>query len=210
MDFQFNFTQEQLQEIIPQAIGGVEQWYASLYEVLPQYDITTIKRVAAFLAQTGHESGGYRVLEENLNYRAQTLTKVWPRRFPPGIAEQYAGKPANIANRAYGGRMGNGPEDTGDGWLFRGRGLIQITGRLNYTECSQFLFDDDTLVNSPDIVEEPYYAIHTACWFWQKHDLNNLADSENITRMSVIINGGNNGMDDRLKKYAHAMNVLQE
>ena len=131
-DFEFNFTKEKLAQIIP-GNPNLDHWYESLCEILPDYDINTVQRVAAFLAQCAHESGGFRAIKENLNYKAESLCKVWPRLFPNiDIARQYAQQPEKIANRAYGGRMGNGPEESGDGWKFCGRGLIQLTGKQNY------------------------------------------------------------------------------
>lgn len=208
MSFQFDFTIDQLKKLIPNAAGGVQAWYDGLNDALPQYQIVTPQRVAAFIAQCAHESGGFRMMEENLNYRAATLTKLWPQRYPAGIAEQYAGKPEMIANKSYGGRMGNGDEASGDGWKFRGRGLIQLTGRSNYTECSKFLFNDNTLVDNPDILLDPYYATHSACWFWNKQNLNALADTGDIKTMTKKINGGFIGLEDRIKHYNHAIEVL--
>lgn len=208
MSFQFEFTIDQLKKLIPTAAGGVQAWYDGLVDALPQYQIITPQRVAAFIAQCAHESGGFRMMEENLNYRAATLTKLWPQRYPPGVAEQYAGKAEAIANKSYSGRMGNGDEASGDGWKFRGRGLIQLTGRSNYTECSKFLFNDNTLVDNPDILLDPYYATHSACWFWNKQNLNALADTGDIKTMTKKINGGFIGLDDRIKHYNHAIEVL--
>ena len=208
MSFQFDFTIDQLKKLIPTAAGGVQAWYDGLNDALPQYQIITPQRVAAFIAQCAHESGGFRLMEENLNYKAATLTKLWPQRYPPGVAEQYAGKAEAIANKSYSGRMGNGDEASGDGWKFRGRGLIQLTGRSNYTECSKFLFNDNTLVDNPDILLDPYYATHSACWFWNKQNLNALADTGDIKTMTKKINGGFIGLDDRIKHYNHAIEVL--
>lgn len=208
MSFQFDFTIDKLKQLIPNAAGGVQSWYDGLSDALPQYEIITVPRVAAFIAQCAHESGGFRMMEENLNYKAATLTKLWPQRYPPGIAEQYAGKAEAIANKSYGGRMGNGPEASGDGWKYRGRGILQLTGRSNYTECSMFLFNDNTLVDNPDILLDPYYATHSACWFWNKNKLNQFADSNDILTMTKRINGGTIGLQDRIKHYNHAMEVL--
>lgn len=208
MSFQFDFTIDKLKQLIPNAAGGVQGWYDGLTDALPQYEIITVPRVAAFIAQCAHESGGFRMMEENLNYKAATLTKLWPQRYPPGIAEQYAGKAEAIANKSYGGRMGNGPEASGDGWKYRGRGILQLTGRSNYTECSMFLFNDNTLADNPDILLDPYYATHSACWFWNKNKLNQFADSNDILTMTKKINGGTIGLQDRIKHYNHAMEVL--
>ena len=208
MSFDFDFTVEQVRELIPRALGGPDDWYESMYEALPQYGITSVPRVAAFIAQCAHESGGFSTLEENLNYKAATLTRIWPQRYPAGIAEQYAGKAEAIANKSYGGRMGNGPEASGDGWKYRGRGLLQLTGKDNYSNCSKFMFQDDTLIENPDILLDAYYAIHSAGWFWHKNNLNQYADSGDFVTMTKKINGGTIGLEDRKKHYAHAVEVL--
>jgi putative chitinase len=208
MSFDFDFTVEQVRELVPRALGGPDDWYESMYEALPQYAITSVPRVAAFIAQCAHESGGFSTLEENLNYKAATLTRIWPQRYPSGIAEQFAGKPEAIANKSYGGRMGNGPEVSGEGWKFRGRGLLQLTGKDNYSSCSKFMFQDDTLLENPDILLDSYYAIHSACWFWHKNNLNQYADSSDFVTMTKKINGGTIGLEDRKKHYAHAVEVL--
>jgi putative chitinase len=124
------------------------------------------------------------------------------------VAEQYAGKPELIANKSYGGRMGNGPEASGDGWKFRGRGLLQLTGKDNYRNCSKFMFQDETLLENPDILLDAYYAIHSACWFWHKNNLNQYADSSDFVTMTKKINGGTIGLEDRKKHFAHAVEVL--
>jgi len=208
MSFDFDFTVEQVRELVPRALGGPDDWYESMYEALPQYAITSVPRVAAFIAQCAHESGGFSTLEENLNYKAATLTRIWPQRYPVGIAEQFAGKPEAIANKSYGGRMGNGPEVSGEGWKFRGRGLLQLTGKDNYSSCSKFMFQDDTLLENPDILLDAYYAIHSACWFWHRNNLNQYADSGDFATMTKKINGGTIGLEDRKKHYAHAVEVL--
>lgn len=208
MSFEFDFTVEHARQLVPKAIGGPDWWFNEMQEAFPKYDIVTVARVASFIAQCAHESGGFSMMEENLNYKAATLTKLWPQRYPPGIAEQYAGKAEAIANKSYGGRMGNGPESTGDGWKFRGRGLIQLTGRSNYTLCSRAMFGDDTLVENPDILFDPYYAIHSACWFWDKNKLNQYADSGDFVTMTKKINGGTIGLADRQKHFKHAVEVL--
>lgn len=208
MSFQFDFTIDKLKQLIPNAAGGVQAWYEGLSDALPQYEIVTVPRAAAFIAQCAHESGGFRMMEENLNYKAATLTKLWPKRYPAGIAEQYAGKPQAIANKSYGGRMGNGDEASGDGWKYRGRGILQLTGKDNYKACSKFLFSDDTLLENPDLLLDAYYATHSACWFWNQNKLNQYADSGDILTMTKKINGGTIGLDDRIKHYKHAMEVL--
>jgi putative chitinase len=206
----FELTQEHVDALIPRAIGGTTPWLEALNEALPQYEINTIERVAAFIAQCAHESGGFSVLEENLNYKGATLTKLWPQRFPANVAEDYAGKPEKIANKTYGGRMGNGDEHTGEGYKFRGRGLLQLTGKDNYKACSQALFQDGTLIEEPDLLLDPYYAIHSACWFWSKNKLNQYADSGDFTTMTKKINGGVIGLDDRIHHYNAAVDILEK
>ena len=204
----FELTQTHVDALIPNAIGGTEAWLEALNEALPQYEINTVERAASFIAQCAHESGGFSVLEENLNYKAATLTRLWPQRFPAGVAEHYAGKPDMIANKTYGGRMGNGAEETGEGFKYRGRGLLQLTGKDNYKACSQALFQDGSLLEDPDLLLDPYYAIHSACWFWTKNKLNQYADSGDFTTMTKKINGGTIGLEDRIKHYNHAVEIL--
>ena len=203
----FILTKDQLAELLP-SNPYLDYWYHALEQALPDYDINTPPRVAAFIAQCAHESGGFSVLEENLNYKAATLSKLWPQRFPPGVAEQYAGKPEMIANKTYGGRMGNGPEETGEGYKYRGRGLLQLTGKDNYRACSQALFQDDTLLEDPDLLLDLYYAIHSACWFWSKNKLNQFADASDLATLTKRINGGTIGLEDRIHHYNHAVEVL--
>lgn len=207
--FDFNFTEQQLRQIIPR-VKNISEWYSAISESLPQYEINDIARVSAFLAQCAHESGGFSVLQENLNYSADGLQKIFGKYFPNHeIATEYARQPEKIANRVYSSRMGNGDEASGDGWKYRGRGLIQLTGKDNYTRCSKAFFDDDTLLNDPDLLLQPYYALNSACWFWNENNLNKLADEQNIKMMTKKINGGFIGLEDRIAHYNHAVDVLQ-
>ena len=185
----------------------LEHWAEALNKILPDYDITTPQRVAAFVAQSAHESGGFTALHENLNYRAVTLRKVFPKYFPTDeMAAQYAQQPERIANRVYGGRMGNGPEESGDGFRYCGRGLIQLTGKSNYQA-----FADS--VQMP-VEEVPAFlatfegAIQSACWFWESNNLNQYADSGDILTMTKRINGGTIGLADRQAHYNHALQVF--
>lgn len=147
------------------------------------------------------------MLEENLNYSAESLMRVWPSRFPTlEIAQQYHRNPEKIANRVYGGRMGNGTEETGDGWLYHGRGLIQLTGKDNYTLAGDALNMD--FIHSPDYVLVPKYAALTAGWYWNKRQLNKEADAKDYTGMTKKINGGTIGLDDRIAHIKHAQEVL--
>jgi len=199
-------TPEQLGQIIP-GNQYVDQWCDALNKILPDYEINTPQREAAFLSQCAHESAGFTALQENLNYRAESLMRVWPKHFPTmEIANQYAYHPEQIANRAYANRMGNGDEASGDGWKFRGRGLIQLTGRANYTAFG-------TTVNmTPDQVIEYVQtfdgAVQTACWFWKTNNLNQYADVNNIQTITQRINGGLNGLDDRIARYNLAQQAL--
>ena len=201
-------TVEQFAHMFPRN-KDPQGWTNALVEVLPTYKIDTPERIASFLAQCGHESAGFTVLQENLNYSAEGLNKIFHKYFPTlESAQPYARKPEMIANRVYGGRMGNGDEASGEGYKFRGRGPIQLTGKDNYAACSDFLFQDDTLLQNPDMLLDPEYALHSACWFWWKNGLNNYADSADLVTMTKRINGGTIGLEDRIKHYNHAMEIF--
>ena len=168
------------------------------------YDITTPLRVAGFLSQIGHESGGLAMLEENLNYKAETLMRVWPKRFPTlEFAQQYARNPQKIANSVYANRMGNGDEASGEGWKYRGRGLKQLTGKDNYTAFSKAIGTD--FVANPDLLLEPVNAALSAGWFWSANGLNALADKGDVPGMTKRINGGTIGLEQRQALYNKAM-----
>lgn len=203
--FEFDFTQDKLAQIL-QGNPYVDHWFEALSKILPDYDINTVPRVAAFLAQTAHESGGYRALTENLNYRAETLSKVWPSKFPPDVAQQYAHNPEAIANRAYASRMGNGDEASGDGFRYCGRGLIQLTGKANYTAFAQSI--DTPVEEIPEFLGTFEGAIQSACWFWENNNLNSVADAGDLVHMTKIINGGTLGLDDRTARFQHACQVM--
>lgn len=205
-DFTFDFTVDKLAKILP-GNPYLDHWHEALSKILPDYDIDTPERVAAFLAQTAHESGGYRALKENLNYRAETLCKVWPRYFNAGNANQYAHNQEAIANRAYANRMGNGDEASGDGFRYCGRGLIQLTGKSNYTAFANSI--ETPLEEIPDFLATFEGAIQSACWFWETNNLNQYADSGDILTMTKKINGGTLGLADRQQHYQHAIHVLQ-
>lgn len=193
-------TEQQLQ-----ALGIDAKWLDPLNKVFEKYDINTPKRQAHFIGQTGHESASYKVLEENLNYSAQALMRTWPSRFPDDqIAEQFARNPQKIANKVYAGRMGNTQE--GDGWLFHGRGLIQLTGHDNYAAFAKASGLD--CVRNPDLLLEPENACLSAGWFWNKHGLNQLADVGDIVTITKRINGGTNGIDDRNTRTNKALEIL--
>ena len=183
------------------------QWVDALNETFQRFDIHTVNQQAAFIGQCGHECGNFRVLEENLNYKAATLMKLWSKRFPTlEIANQYAGNPKKIANMVYANRMGNRDESSGDGYRFRGRGCIQTTGHANYFHAGQALGVD--LVMNPDLVASPQYAALTAGFFWATHGLNALAEQGNHELITKRINGGLIGLDDRLKRTKDALAAL--
>ena len=209
MSFEFDFTLDKVSHLLHKN-KEPEFWYNAMNEYLPKFGITTAARVAGFVAQGQHESGDFTMLQENLNYSAKGLMGTFKKYFPDeAIANQYAKKAEMIANRVYGGRMGNGPEASGDGYKFRGRGVLQLTGRANYTQCSRDLFSDDTLVNDPDLVRTPEYAIITACWFWYKNKLNEICDTGDIVLLSKRINGGTIGLEDRIKHWNDALDVFE-
>lgn len=195
-------TSEQLKKL---HIG--DQWVDALNATFERFDISTPVRQAAFIGQCGHECGNFRILEENLNYRAETLMKLWKSRFPTiEIANEYARNPKKIANKVYSSRMGNRDEASGDGYRFRGRGCIQLTGSANYHHAGQALGVD--FIMEPDLVATPQYAALTAGWFWNTHKLNQFADVRDFKTMTKKINGGFIGLEDRIKHINHALEVL--
>jgi putative chitinase len=208
MAFQFNFTADVLSSCIDN--DNYNDWFQSIFDILslPVYDITSKLRFAAWIAQCGHESTDFNTIQENLNYRASALLSVFPTHFNTTEAEAYQHNPEKIANRVYANRLGNGSEESGDGWLFHGRGIIQITGRDNYTKCSQSIYGDDRLLTNPDLLLQIDGAVRSACWFWQIDNLNVLADASQFESITRRINGGMNGEDDRLDRYQHAISVL--
>jgi putative chitinase len=209
MAFQFNFTKDQLQQIIPQN-QHLDHWFEALEKILPDYEIDTPARVAAFLAQCAHESGGFNAIQENLNYRAVTLRKVFPKYFPTdALAEDYAGRPNKaeaIANRVYASRMGNGDEASGDGYRYCGRGLIQLTGKSNYSRFAESI--DTPVEEITEFLQTFEGCVQSAAWFWEANNLNQYADSGDILTMTKRINGGTIGLEDRKKHYEHALHVL--
>jgi len=189
------------------SLGIAEEWLDPLNETFQKYDINTPVRQAFFIGQCAHESGNFKVLEENLHYSATRLMAVWPSRFPNlAVANQYANNPEKIANYVYAGRLGNGNEESGDGWKYHGRGLIQLTGKENYDNCGKGL--SINLINQPNLLVEPQYAALSAGWFWNKKGLNALADAQDYDTMTKRINGGLIGLDDRKAKIAKALSVL--
>ena len=194
-----------------QAIIGnnpyLEHWYEALSKALPDYEINTPQRLAAWFGETKVESANYTAIKENLNYRPESLVRLWKSHFPTmEIANQYAHNPEAIANRAYCNRMGNGDESSGDGWKFCGRGLIQLTGRDNYlafADSLQISVDD-----AAQYLETFEGCVQSACWFWENNNLNALADQGNIDAISKKVNGGTEGLENRRNFYQQALQVL--
>jgi putative chitinase len=184
------------------------EWVDALNETFERFNISTPRQRAAFIGQCGHECGNFKVLKENLNYRAATLMKLWPKRFPTlEVANQYAGQPSKIANKVYCDRMGNRDEASGDAARFIGRGCIQLTGHTNYFHAGKALGVD--FVMQPDLVATPKYAALTAGWFWSTHNCNVLAEAADWVGLTKKINGGTIGLDDRIKHTNEALAVLQ-
>jgi putative chitinase len=181
-------------------------------ETFDRFGISTPVQQASWIGQCGHECGNFRIMEENLNYRAATLLKLFPRTpkrawgFTPEEAAAYEKQPQRIANRIYGNRMGNRDEASGDGFRFRGSGFLQLTGHSNFFHAGQALGED--FVMQPELVRTPKYAAMTAGWFWQTHKLNQYADSRDFLMMTKRINGGTIGLDDRIKHINHALDIL--
>jgi putative chitinase len=200
-----------------------EKWADAVSNACAEFGIDTPQRIAGFLSQCAHESGGFERLQENLNYSADGMAGIWPKRFavlgpdkkpvkkdgknqPNKFALALHRKPEMIANVVYSSRMGNGPTESGEGWLYRGRGLKQLTGKDNHRACSAGLGVD--LVANPDLLLEPVYAARSAAWFWSTNKCNAFADAGDIEGLTKKINGGLIGIDDRKKRYASAMSSL--
>ena len=217
--------------LIAAGVKDPDKWLNAVVETCVEFEINTPQRIAGFLAQTSHESGGYTMLTENLNYRAATLATCWPPRFavqepdpnkpgktrpkkdaqgkniPTAVANSIAGKPELIANLCYSSRMGNGPAESGEGWKYRGRGLKQLTGKDNYTRCGAALGLD--LVNNPDLLLEPMAAARSAGWFYKVNNLSAFADVGDILGMTKKINGGTIGLAERQAKYDKCLKAIQ-
>ena len=202
-------TKEQLKQILPKN-PYIDHWFNALSQLLPDYEINTPQRMAAFLAQCAHESGEFTALKENLNYKAATLRKIFPKYFPTDeIANQYAGMPNKqqaIANKVYANRMGNGDEASGDGYRYCGRGLIQLTGKENYSWFAASL--EIPVEEASQYLETFEGACQSACWFWETNNLNQWADKGDILTLTKRINGGTIGLEDRIKHYEHALHIF--
>ena len=209
MEFTFDFTAEQLAQCITKN-KNPQEWYEGLYEQLPKFGIVTPARVAGFISQCQHESADFTILTENLNYGAKGLMGIFKKYYPDeALAKAHERKPQLIANRVYSGRMGNGPESSGDGYKYRGRGLVQLTGRSNYTQCSRDLFGDDCLVDDPDLLLNPEWAVLSACWFWHKNKLNDICDRGDVVLLSKRINGGTIGLADRIHHWNKCLELFE-
>ena len=194
------------------------EWQDVINEVLPKYKIDSKLRLAAFFSQTGHESNSFQVLTENLNYSQSALRRVFKKYFPTDEkALDYARQPEKIANLVYANRMGNGPEDSGDGWHYRGRGCLQVTGKNNYFKFAHDMLTDPMYVIScPDnVATDKEIALKSAVWYWNNNGLNEYADSGDFMSLSKVINIGNarsaaipNGMEDRQTRYYNIIKVL--
>ena len=189
------------------AAAGVQNpgaWLGAVIVACNKFGISTHKQIAAFLAQTAHESGGYTRLTENLNYSAEALMRVWPRRFPTKtVAQAFARQPELIANQVYSGRMGNGSVQSGDGWRYIGRGLKQLTGKDNYSRCGKALSID--LVSNPELLLKPMFAAQSAGWFWSVNNCGPLADADEFELLTQRINGGLIGLADRKARYERVL-----
>jgi len=189
--------------------NGTDEWFALLDSILPKHNINTDVRIAAFISQCAHESANFMTLRENLNYSADALPKIFHKYFPtPESAAPFHRRPEMIANKIYANRMGNGDEASEDGFKYRGRGLVQITGKSNYTAFSNAQFGDASILDNPDYLLSKEGAIESACWFFDINHLNAIADTGDVEAMTRKINGGLNGIDDRKAKYALAIKIL--
>lgn len=200
-------TLQQLKQVLPKN-PYVEHWFKDLSQLFPDYEINTPQRMAAFFAQATHESGDFLWLQENLNYKAESLIKLFGSHFPGGLAEakQYERQPEKIANRIYEKRMGNGPEETGDGYRYCGRGLIQVTGKENYTWFAASV--GITPEEASSYMQTFEGAAQSACWFWESNNLNHYADIDDFVTMTKKINGGTIGIEDRTARYERFLKIF--
>tara|TARA_B100000683_G_scaffold250340_1_gene265363 strand:- start:73 stop:921 length:849 start_codon:yes stop_codon:yes gene_type:complete len=204
--FKFDFEEWMAEELIHR--DDWKDWYEAMCEILPLWGVDTVERVAGFIAQCGHESGGFRVLSENLNYSAKALNTIFPKYFRRAgrDANTYHRKPEMIANVIYANRMDNGDTESGDGWRFRGGGILQLTGRYNYTQFGKAV--EMSPEEAVDYVRTKKGALDSACWFWDTNNINKYCDNQDIVGMTKRINGGTIGLDDRKKHYIHALDVF--
>lgn len=198
-------TTEQFIKILPNC-REPDEWVPLINQYAPEFGIEYNDQLAMFIAQCGHESGQFNITKENLNYSGDRLLQVFSKYFNPINVNDYARKPEAIGNRVYANRMGNGDEQSGDGYRYCGKGLIQLTGKINYQQASKDLYDNDYLIDNPDAAaNDKMTSLLTALWFWEQHDLVNVKDIKKTTR---IINGGYNGLEERTQLYNKAIEVL--
>ena len=184
-------------------------WYEEFIKNYQYYDVNTTNRIAAFIAQCAHESNDFTIIQENLNYSAKRLMEVWPKRFPNAtVANKYSRNPIKLANYVYANRLGNGPEESGDGWKYSGKGVIQLTGKSNYIDFGKTI--NKSLEDIPEFLLTPEGAMLSAFYFWNKNNLNLKADKKDIIGMTKIINGGTHGLDDRIRKFLKNIKIMQE
>ena len=192
-----------LEGVIPDA------FFDELPEVMKKFEIDTPLRLSHFLGQCAHESNGFKVKNENLNYSADGLKKIFPKYFPDDLADEYARQPEKIANRVYSNRMGNGDEESGDGWAYRGAGYVQLTGRNNYVDFGESI--DIDIENNPDLVREEYPLL-SAAWFFYKNGINEISDMGSsidiIKKVTKKVNGGLIGIDSRITLFNKFYNLL--
>jgi putative chitinase len=207
-------TLKQFKEFAPHT-KYPEQWHDALFgkqtelgghSLLDDYDINTPKRIAYFMAQCHHESGGFVFVSENLNYKASGLVKVFPKYFDESTARAYEKQPQKIANRVYANRMGNGDEASGEGFKYAGKGIIQLTGKDNYTRFAQSL--EISVEDAAEYMKTFEGAAQSACWFWETNNLNKFADAGDLKTMTRVINGGYKGMEDRELQFARISKLL--
>lgn len=200
-------TKDQVEQLL-HGNPDIDEWYSAMSLLFPKYEINTPARIAGFVAQCGHESQNFKTLEENLNYSAEGLNRIFPKYFVKAgrDAQAYHRQPEKIANIVYANRMGNGDTASGEGWKFRGRGVIQLTGKDNYSRFAKHIGKsiDDTIA----YLKTKQGALESACWFWDTNGLNEIADSGDFVAMTKRINGGTIGLEDRQKHYTHALAVL--
>jgi len=185
---------------------GLSEWHTALSELMPKYEIDTPLRAAAFISQCQHESYNFRRLEEDLRYSAEQLEAVFGRRVAGRDLKRYEYNPKKIANLVYANAIGNGPEESGDGWKYHGRGIIQLTGKANYMR-----FGREVGMSAPQVIDYVVTkrgAVHAACWFWDMRKINRAADEGDLEKVTRLINGGLNGLEDRRRYYERALNIL--
>lgn len=199
-------TLDKLKKIIP-LNKEVEEWYPILDKYLNDWDINTLERIAMFLAQCSHESAQFTVIKENLNYSSQGLQKVFGKYFNKATADLYQRRPEMIANRVYANRMGNGDERSGDGWKFRGKGLIQLTGKNNHQDFADFL--EISLDDCTEYLLTKEGAVHSACYFWKENQLNSFSDAHDVIGATRRINGGTNGLNERKENFEKFLKILK-